>query len=137
MHEIFVNAAVDDGSNIAELMQCFKQKDLNNLKFKAVTRRFKELKETEGGLNAMCKIMEDIVKEENEKILKELKEERQKTIKRITKMISKGYSKEEILELDYTEEEYKEAEKNCLQQFNVCEIVDVINREFRLRERKC
>lgn len=63
LHEIFVNAAVDDGSNIAELMQCFKQKDLNNLKFKAVTRRFKELKETEGGLNAMCKIMEDIVKE--------------------------------------------------------------------------
>ena len=108
LHEIFVNAAVDDGSNIAELMQCFKQKDLNNLKFKAVTRRFKELKETERGLNAMCKIMEDIVKEENEKILKE---ERQKTIKRITKMISKGYSKEEILELDYTEEEYKEAEK--------------------------
>lgn len=114
LHEIFVNAAVDDGSNIAELMQCFKQKDLNNLKFKAVTRRFKELKETEGGLNAMCKIMEDIVKEENEKILKELKEERQKTIKRITKMISKGYSKEEILELDYTEEEYKEAEKELL-----------------------
>jgi len=57
---------------------------------------------------------EDIVKEENEKILKELKEERQKTIKRITKMISKGYSKEEILELDYTEEEYKEAEKELL-----------------------
>ena len=111
LHEIFVNAAVDDGSNIAELMQCFKQKDLNNLKFKAVTRRFKELKETEGGLNAMCKIMEDIVKEENEKILKE---EREKNRKRIVKMISKGYSKEEILELDYTEEEYKEAEKELL-----------------------
>ena len=92
-------------------MQCFKQKDLNNLKFKAVTRRFKELKETEGGLNAMCKIMEDIVKEENEKILKE---EREKNRKRIVKMISKGYSKEEILELDYTEEEYKEAEKELL-----------------------
>ena len=100
MHEIFVNAAVDDGSNIAELMQCFKQKDLNNPKFKAVTRRFKELKETEGGLNAMCKIMEDIVKEEN--------------IKRIAKMISKGYSKEEILDLDYTEEEYEEAEKELI-----------------------
>ena len=105
LHEIFVNAAVDDGSNIAELMQCFKQKDLNNLKFKAVTRRFKELKETEGGLNAMCKIMEDIVKEENEKILKE------ENIKRIVKMISKSYSKEEVLELAYTEEEYEEAEK--------------------------
>ncbi|CCZ42049.1 unknown [Clostridium sp. CAG:122] len=48
---------------------------------------------------------EDIVKEENEKILKE------ENIKRIVKMISKGYSKEEVLELDYTEEEYEEAEK--------------------------
>ena len=104
LHEIFVNAAVDDGSNIAELMQCFKQKDLNNPKFKAVTRRFKELKETEGGLNAMCKIMEDIVKEEK----------KEENIKRIVKMISKGYSKEEILELDYTEEEYEEAEKELI-----------------------
>ena len=51
---------------------------------------------------------EDIVKEENEKILKE------ENIKRIVKMISKGYSKEEVLELDYTEEEYKEAEKELL-----------------------
>ena len=64
--------------------------------------------ETEGGLNAMCKIMEDIVKEENQKILRE------ENIKRIVKMISKGYSKEEILDLDYTEEEYEEAEKGLL-----------------------
>ena len=49
--------------------------------------------------------MEDIVKEENEKILKE------ENIKRNVKMISKGYSKEEVLELAYTEEEYEEAEK--------------------------
>ena len=69
LHEIFVNASVDDVSNIAELMQCFTQKDLNNPKFMAVTRRFKEIKETEGGLAAMCKLMDDIVKEENEKIL--------------------------------------------------------------------
>ena len=48
---------------------------------------------------------EDIVKEENEKILKE------ENIKRNVKMISKGYSKEEVLELAYTEEEYEEAEK--------------------------
>ena len=122
LHEIFVNASIDDGSNIAELMQCFTQKDLNNPKFKAVTRRFKELKETERGLDAMCKIMEDIVKEENEKILRKerekrerlLKEEREKNIKRIVKMIDKGYSKEEILELDYTEDEYEEAEKELL-----------------------
>lgn len=48
---------------------------------------------------------EDIVKEENEKILKE------ENIKRIVKMINKSYSKEEVLELAYTEEEYEEAEK--------------------------
>lgn len=48
---------------------------------------------------------EDIVKEENEKILKE------ENIKRIVKMISKSYSKKEVLELAYTEEEYEEAEK--------------------------
>ena len=48
---------------------------------------------------------EDIVKEENEKILNE------ENIKRIVKMISKSYSKEEVLELAYTEEEYEKAEK--------------------------
>ncbi len=51
---------------------------------------------------------EDIVKEENEKILKE------ENIKRIVKMISKSYSKEEVLELAYTEEEYEEAEKELI-----------------------
>lgn len=54
------------------------------------------------GLNAMCKIMEDVIKEE-----------REKNIKRIAKMISKGYSKEEILDVDYTEE-YEEAEKELI-----------------------
>ena len=116
LHEIFVNTSVNDGSNIAELMQCFTQKNLNNPKFKAVTKRFKELKEMEGGLAAMCKLMDDIVREENEKVLKEerkraLKEERNKNIKRIIKMIRNGYSKEDILNLDYTEDEYEEAEK--------------------------
>ena len=104
LHEIFVNASVNDGSNIAELMQCFTQKNLNNPKFRAVTRRFKELKETEGGLTVMCKLMDDIVKEEK----------KEENIKRIKKMINKGYSKEDILELDYTEDEYKEAEKELL-----------------------
>lgn len=36
-------------------------------------------------------------------------------IEKIQKMIKKGYSKEEILDLDYTEEEYAEAEEKLLQ----------------------
>ena len=52
----------------------------------------------------MCKLMDDIVKEEK----------KEENIKRIKKMINKGYSKEDILDLDYTEDEYKEAEKELL-----------------------
>lgn len=101
LHEIFVNTAIYDGSDIADLMQCFTRKELNDAKFPEVTKRFNELKKTEGGLNAMCEVMESIIKEEN--------------IKRIVKMIKKGYSKKEILELDYTEAEFEEAEQNLLQ----------------------
>ena len=102
MHEIFVNTAINDGSSIA---------DLDNPKFKAVTRRFKELKETEGGLTAMCKLMDDIVKEENEKVL------RIERIKLVTNMINNGYSKKDILNIGFTEDEYKKAEEELLTTF--------------------
>lgn len=36
-------------------------------------------------------------------------------IEKIKKMISKGYSKEDILDLGYTKEEYAEAENQSLQ----------------------
>ena len=42
------------------------------------------------------------------------KKRNKENIKRIKKMINKGYSKEDILDLDYTEDEYKEAEKELL-----------------------
>ena len=99
LHEIFVNTAIYDGSDIAELMQCFKQKNLDNPKFPAVTKRFKELKTTEGGLNAVCEVMENLLKEEN--------------VKRIKKMIEAGFTKEQIV-LVYSESEYEEAEKSLL-----------------------
>lgn len=49
----------------------------------------------------MSSVMQDILRDEN--------------IERIQKMIRKGCSKEFILELDYTEDEYAEAEKELLQ----------------------
>lgn len=109
LHEIFVNASVNDGSNIAELMQCFTQKNLNNPKFRAVTRRFKELKETEGGLTTMCKLMDDIVNEEKEK--------EKVRIELLTNMINNGYSKKDILNIGFTEDEYKKAEEELLTTF--------------------
>ena len=58
LHEIFVNTTIDDGSAIADLMNCFTKKEVNNPKFPKFSKRVKELKTTEGGANAMCEVME-------------------------------------------------------------------------------
>ena len=60
----------------------------------------RRLKESEGGMQVMCEVMK-----KHERLA--VREER---IDKIKKMISKGCSKEFILDLDYTEEEYAEAE---------------------------
>ena len=64
----------------------------------------RRLKESEGGMQVMCEVMQRYEKMAAEAAKHE---ERMQAIK---KMISKGYSKEFILDLDYTEEEYAEAE---------------------------
>lgn len=58
LHELFVNTTIDDGSAIADLMNCFTKKEVNNPKFPKFSKRVKELKTTEGGANAMCEVME-------------------------------------------------------------------------------
>lgn len=101
LHEIFVNTAVDDGTDIAELMACFTKKEVKNAKFPKLSSEVTRLKETEGGVQVVCEVMQQYIQELN--------------IEKIQKMIKKGYSKEEILDLDYTEEEYAEAEANLFQ----------------------
>lgn len=61
--------------------------------------------ELEGGLLNMCNLS-DLVEE------RALKREH---LTKIQKMIRKGYSKEDILELDYAEDEYAEAEAALFQ----------------------
>lgn len=63
------------------------------------------MEETEGGVQAVCEVMQ---KYENIAVQKERNE-------KIKKMILKGCSKEFILDLDYTEDEYSEAESELLQ----------------------
>ena len=58
LHEIFVNTQIDDGTNIAELMSCFKQKEVNNPKFPETSAEVTRLKETEGCTRAVCEVME-------------------------------------------------------------------------------
>ena len=104
LYEIFVNTTIDDGSDIADLMSCFTKKEVKNPKFPALTRRVTELKEDKGGYTAMSKIMDEYV---------ELCMKREH-IERVKLMIQKGCTKEFILDLDYSEEEYEEAEKSLL-----------------------
>ena len=55
LHEIFVNTAVDDGTDIAELMSCFVKKEIKNSKFPCLSSEMERIKTTEGGLSVMCK----------------------------------------------------------------------------------
>ncbi len=105
LHEIFVNTVVDDGTDIAELMACFTKKEVKNPKFPMLSSEVKRLKETEGGVQVVCEVMQ---RYENIAIKKE-------RLQAIEKMILKGCSKEFILDLDYTENEYAEAESELLQ----------------------
>ena len=100
LHEIFVNTAVDDGTEIAKLMSCFTKKEVKNARFPMLSSEVRRLKESEGGMQVMCEVMKRY-----EKLA--VREER---IDKIKKMIAKGYTKDAILDLDYTEEEYAEAE---------------------------
>lgn len=59
LREIFVNTEIDDGTEIAELMKCFLQTEINNEKFPETGRRMTALKTTEGGAKIMCKLMDE------------------------------------------------------------------------------
>lgn len=108
LHEIFVNTAVNDGTDIAELMSCFLKKDINSEKFPILSNEVRRLKETEGGIQSMS----DVMKKYEEIAVKEAMYAEH--ITQIKKMIQKGYTKEAILDLDFTEEEYAKAESELL-----------------------
>ena len=63
LKEIYVNTAVNDGSTIAELMECFMQEQVENNKFPLLSNRVWYFKNDEGGINSMCKIVEDYANE--------------------------------------------------------------------------
>lgn len=105
LHEIYVDTAVDDGTDVADLMSCFTKKEVKSEKFPALSNEVKRLKETEGGVQVMCEVMQKY----------ERLAVQQNNINKIKKMIQKGYAKEEIMDLDFTEEEYAEAEAELLQ----------------------
>jgi hypothetical protein len=62
--EVYVNAKVDDGSDVSELMRVFVEDTAYNDKFPNTSERKRKFKESEGGLSDMCEIMEKLAREE-------------------------------------------------------------------------
>ena len=96
------------------------QKEVHNKKFPKLSSRVRYLKEEEGGVSVMCEVMEQYMNEAKEAGIKEGKEagirEGKAAEKKqiICRMIQKGFEKEVIIDLGYTESEYEEAEKSLL-----------------------
>ncbi|MDE6625589.1 MAG: hypothetical protein K2K56_04380 [Lachnospiraceae bacterium] len=102
VHEVYVNTKIKDGSKISDLMECFTSTTVNDAKFPATTKRFAELKETEGGLEAVSDILKDLIEESEKKGL----EEGRKSL--LFKMIDNNEPEEKIL-LYFSNEEYESA----------------------------
>lgn len=70
-HRIFVNCAINDGSDIAELMQYFKNSTGKNNKFPRLSNRVYYFKESKEGADAMTQVVEEYA---NKKVLERDKE---------------------------------------------------------------
>lgn len=96
LERIFANTQVKDKTTVSEYLDCFLKKEVNNSHFPELTKRMNYLKHQEGGLQAVCEVMERYEKKAAEEA----------NIRAIKKMIvDYNATKESILE-DYTEEEY-------------------------------
>jgi predicted transposase/invertase (TIGR01784 family) len=106
--EVYVNAKVDDGSDVSELMRVFVEDTAYNDKFPNTSERKRKFKESEGGLSDMCEIMEKLAREERAEGRAEEKNEI------ILNMHQNNFTLEQIaLATANTPEEIKEILKNA------------------------
>ena len=96
----FVNAAVDDGSRIAKLMNYFKTADPDDDSEGELSKRVRYLKKEEGGMDIMCEVSDRIM-ERGRKFGEE-----QMLRKLVQKKLAKGMNIAEALE--ETEERIRE-----------------------------
>lgn len=97
-YEVYVNAKVDDKSDIAELMKILKSSEIpNNKKFPNICRAIKNFKE-EKRRDIMCKLVDDYAKEYAEEYAENLITVILELRKGITEeeLISRGYEKSTI-----------------------------------------
>lgn len=70
--EVYVNTKIKDNSEVSKLMEVFVNDNAYNSKFPKTSDGKHRYKETEGGINAMCEIMEKIANEEKLALLIDL-----------------------------------------------------------------
>lgn len=83
-HIIYVNGEYKGDTPIGRLMHDFKCKNPSEMYYKDLSDRASILKETEGGKNDMCKIMEDLCRQRGEEYAREM------AISNAIKMITGG-----------------------------------------------
>jgi predicted transposase/invertase (TIGR01784 family) len=86
VHEIYVNTAIDDQSDIAELMQYFKKSIGEHHGFQKLCSRVKYFKESQEGVSEMCQLVEDYAAEK----------QRQTNVETATNLLKNGVSVEVI-----------------------------------------
>lgn len=92
IHVLYVNAAVNDGTDTAKLMEYFKTTDPDDMSQGDLSRRVHFLKKEEGGYRVMCAVTEKWRMEDREEGRKE--QARKTTIN----LIQKGMTAESIAE---------------------------------------
>lgn len=117
VHEIYANIAVDDGSEIAELMQFFKKSEGINAKFPKLCGRVNYFKQEKAGVKSMKTWFDNYLAEEKA-------EERRKGIRGIAKSClrfrqSPETAKEAILE------EYSDVDEKLIDEI-IEEIYDLV-----------
>jgi predicted transposase/invertase (TIGR01784 family) len=91
VHEIYVNTAIVDDSDISELMQYFKKSTGENPKFKKLSNRVHYFKETQEGVQIMCELVENYAKDYAKEYVKECDREK------IINLLKNGVSSDIIL----------------------------------------
>ena len=103
LYRVFVNTEVKDRTTVSEYMECFLNKEVNNSKFPAFTKRMNTLKHEERGLDAVCEVMEKYEQKAAERAAIKA------NVDSIKFMITTwNATKEQILQ-QYSEYEYREA----------------------------
>ena len=90
-HEVYVNAAINDGSIIAELMQYFMHSSGYHENFRAVCKRVNYLKEQNEGVSSMSSVIEQYAQQYHEEKMQE-----PEVIERYAKEYAQRYYEEKM-----------------------------------------